>query len=438
MGVVWPRYRGSLHPLPASPIKGEVRPGGRAATVRVCPMTFTRKSFDPNATGPLTGIRVLDLSRLMAGNMLSLQLADFGADVIKIEPPAGDPLRDWKDDGHSLFWKTYGRNKRSVALNLRNGPAMDALWAMIDGADVFIENFRPGTLEQMGLAPDALLARNRDLIIVRISGFGQTGPYAQLPGFGTIVEAMSGFADRTGFPDREPVLPPLALADMIAGIYGASATTMALYARQSGVARGQVIDLSLLEPMFSVLGPEAAIHHVTGKIKQRVGSASNTASPRNVYRCGDGKYLALSGSTPAVARRIFEIIGRPDMNTDPRFATNSDRVRNRALVDEAIGDWFEARDSSDALSIMRQAGATVGPIFNIADALVDPHFDQREIIVDVDDAEFGSLPMHDIVPRLSATPGVWRRPAPDIGEHTREVLVEAGLDEAKIALASAP
>lgn len=396
-------------------------------------MTFTHKTFDPAATGPLTGIRVLDLSRLMAGNMLSLQLADFGADVIKIEAPAGDPLRDWKDEGHSLFWKTYGRNKRSVALNLRHVAAMEALWALIDGADVFIENYRPGTLEQMGLAPEALLARNPDLIVVRISGFGQTGPYAQFPGFGTIIEGMSGFADRTGFPDREPVLPPLALADMIAGVYGASATTMALYARQNGVARGQVIDLSLLEPMFSVLGPEAAIHAVTGKIKQRVGSASNTASPRNVYRCADGKYLALSGSTPAVARRIFEIIGRPDMNADPRFATNSDRVKHRGLVDEAVGAWFAARDSVEALAIMRESGATVGPIYNIADAMADPHFAEREIIVDVDDAEFGTLPMHDIVPRLSATPGVWRRPAPGIGEHTREVLVEAGLDEAAIA-----
>lgn len=401
-------------------------------------MTFTRKTFDPAAKGPLSGIRVLDLSRLMAGNMLSLQLGDFGADVIKIEPPAGDPLRDWKDDGHSLFWKTYGRNKRSVALNLRHAAAMDALWALIDGADVFIENYRPGTLEQMGLAPEALLARNPDLIIMRISGFGQTGPYAQFPGFGTIIEGMSGFADRTGFPDREPVLPPLALADMIAGIYGASATTMALYARQNGAARGQVIDLSLLEPMFSVLGPEAAIHAVTGKIKQRAGSASNTASPRNVYKCADGKYLALSGSTPAVARRIFEIIGRPDMNADPRFATNSDRVKHRLLVDEAVGAWFAARNSTEALAIMRESGATVGPIYNIADAMADPHFDQREIIVDVEDAQFGTLPMHDIVPRMSATPGVWRRPAPDIGEHTRDVLSEAGLDDAAISAAMAP
>jgi crotonobetainyl-CoA:carnitine CoA-transferase CaiB-like acyl-CoA transferase len=391
-------------------------------------MTFAQKTFDPSASGPLHGIRVLDLSRLMAGNMLSLQLADFGADVVKIEPPEGDPLRDWRDDGHSLFWKTYGRNKRSVMLNLRQPAAMAALWTLVEGADVFIENFRPGTLEKMGLAPETLLERNPDIIIVRISGFGQTGPYAQFPGFGTIVEAMSGFADRTGFPDREPVLPPLALADMIAGVYGASATTMALFARQSGMTRGQVIDLSLLEPMFSVLGPEAAIHRATGKIKQRVGSASNTASPRNVYQCADGKYLALSGSTQAVARRIFEIIGRADMNEDPRFATNSDRVKHRALVDDAVAAWFATRNSADALETMRHSGATVGPIFNIADAMADPHFAEREIIVDVEDAEFGKLPMHNIVPRLSATPGTWRRPAPELGQHTDEILREAGID----------
>lgn len=391
-------------------------------------MSFAHRSFDSANRGPLDGIRVLDLSRLMAGNMLTLQLADFGADVIKIEPPEGDPLRDWKDDGHSLFWKTYGRNKRSVMLNLRQPAAMDALWRLVETADVFIENFRPGTLEKMGLAPERLLERNPNLIVVRISGFGQNGPYAHLPGFGTIVEAMSGFADRTGFPDREPVLPPLALADMIAGIYGASATMMALYARQAGTARGQVIDLSLLEPMFSVLGPEAAIHAVTGKIKQRVGSASNTASPRNVYQCADGKYLALSGSTPAVARRIFEVIGRPDMIEDPRFATNSDRVTNRGLVDAAIGGWFASRTSAEALATMREAGATVGPVYNIADAMDDAHFSIREIIVEADDADFGTLPMHNVIPRLSATPGVWRRPAPGLGQHNGEVLREAGID----------
>ncbi|RYG23204.1 MAG: CoA transferase, partial [Burkholderiales bacterium] len=193
-------------------------------------MSFAQRRFDGTATGPLEGIRVVDLSRLMAGNMLSLQLGDFGADVIKVEPPEGDPLRDWKEDGHSFFWKAYGRNKRSICLNLREAAQMDVLLKLIDTADVFIENFRPGTLEKMGLAPEILLERNPRLVVVRISGFGQTGPYAHLPGFGTIVEAMSGFADRTGFADREPVLPPLALADMIAGVYGASATMTALYA----------------------------------------------------------------------------------------------------------------------------------------------------------------------------------------------------------------
>ncbi|MDP9633112.1 UNVERIFIED_ORG: crotonobetainyl-CoA:carnitine CoA-transferase CaiB-like acyl-CoA transferase [Ensifer adhaerens] len=389
---------------------------------------FARKHWDPTAEGPLEGIKVLDLSRLVAGNMLSLQLADFGADVIKIEPPAGDPLREWKDEGLSLFWKTYGRNKRSVVLNLRETADREALWALVASADVFIENFRPGTLEQMGFGPEALLARNPDLVVVRVSGFGQTGPYAEFPGFGTIVEGMSGYAYRTGFPDREPVLPPLALADMIAGVYGMSATMTALFAREKGRARGQVIDLSLLEPIFSVLGPEAAIYALNGTVKERIGSASNTACPRNVYRCADGKYVALSGSTPAVARRIFEIIGRADMNDDPRFHSNSERLKHRDLVDDAIGAWFAVRSHDEALATMRDSGATVGPIYNIADATDDAHFAEREVIVSLDDAEHGALPMHNIVPRMSETPGRFRRPAPALGEHTAEVLAEVGFN----------
>jgi crotonobetainyl-CoA:carnitine CoA-transferase CaiB-like acyl-CoA transferase len=312
-------------------------------------------------------------------------------------------------------------------LNLRDADGMAALRALLATADVFIENFRPGTLEQMGLAPDTLLPANPGLIVVRISGFGQTGPYAHLPGFGSIVEGMSGFAHRNGFPDREPVLPPLALADMIAGLYGASAVTTALFARLRGEAAGQVIDLSLLEPIVSVLGPEAALYKVTGKTKMRSGSASNTSSPRNVYRARDGKYLALSGSTPQVARRIFEIIGRPDMLDDPRFATNEQRVKHRELVDEAVGAWFARHDHDEALAIMRAAGATVGPIFSAADAAADPHYRDRGVTVAADDGDYGEVPMHNIVPRLSATPGVWRLPAPRLGEHTAEILAELGL-----------
>ncbi|MEO9341073.1 CoA transferase [Mesorhizobium sp. SB112] len=389
--------------------------------------------FSPDATGPLSDVRVLDLSRLVAGNMLSVQLADFGADVIKIEPPAGDPLRDWTDEGQSLHWKTYGRNKRSIMLNLREPAAMAALKALLPSADVFIENYRPGVLEKMGLSPEVLLAINPDLIVVRISGFGQTGPYAQNPGFGTLVEAMSGFAARTGFPDREPVLPPLALADMISGIFGAQAVTMALLAREKGQTRGQVIDLSLLEPMFAVLGPEASIYKITGKVKERSGSASNTVSPRNVYKCRDGKFAALSGSTQTVAMRIFDIIGRPDMKTDPRFSTNVERVKHRDLVDAAVSGWFAERDRADALATMRAAGATVGPVYDIADIAEDAHFAERGIVVDVEDADNGSLPMHNILPRLSSTPGVWRRPAPSLGEHTGDILKEAGVSEADIA-----
>lgn len=387
-------------------------------------MTEQPIRFDPTLQGPLSGVRVLDLSRLVAGNMLSLQLADFGADVVKIEPPQGDPLRDWTDDGQSLHWKVYARNKRSLVLNLREAADMADLLALVETADVFIENFRPGTLESMGIAPDRLLGINPDLIVVRISGFGQTGPYAAYPGFGTLVEAMSGFAARTGFPDREPVLPPLALADMIAGMTGAQAVTMALLAREKGLARGQVIDLSLLEPMVAVLGPEAAIHRVTGKVKQRTGSASNTSSPRNVYRCGDGSYVALSGSMQVIAMRIFDIIGRPDMKTDPRFLNNAARVKHRDLVDQAVGAWFAERDRDTALRVMREAGATVGPVYDTADIAADAHIRERGVIVEVEDADNGSLPMHGVLPRLSGTPGGLRRPAPTLGEHTEELKAE--------------
>ncbi len=371
--------------------------------------------FDPHARGPLEGVRVLDLSRLVAGNMLSLQLADFGADVVKVEPPAGDPLRDWRDTGLALHWKTYARNKRSLVLNLRQPAAIEALLRLAATADVFIESFRPGTLEQMGVGPDVLLASNADLIVVRVSGFGQTGPYAPLPGFGTLVEAMSGFAARTGFPDREPVLPPLALADMVAGLSGAFATVTALRARERGEARGQVIDLTLLESIFSVLGPEAAIFRASGTVKERTGSGSHTSAPRNVYRCADDKYVAISGSTETMARRILETIGRADMLADPRFASNSARVAHRPLVDAAVGGWFAQRPREEALALMRKAGVTAGPVYDIADAVADPHFQSR-VIVEVADPELGSLPMHAIVPRLSMTPGQWRRPAPALGE----------------------
>lgn len=391
-------------------------------------MTHAQVQFDVQAQGPLTGYRVADMTRLVAGNMLSLQLADFGADVIKIEPPGGDPLRVWLEDGKPLYWKVYARNKRSVVLDTRESDGMSALRKLLGQVDVFIENFRPGTLEQMGIGPEALLAINPDLIIVRISGFGQTGPYATHPGFGTLVEAMSGFAARSGFPDREPLLPPLALADMIAGIYGANAVSMALLSRLRGRSRGQVIDLSLLESIFSVLGPEVTAFAFSQTVKPRVGNGSNTAAPRNVYRCADGQYLSVSGSIQNIAERIFKTIGRPDMISDPRFANNTARVAHRTELDQILGGWFAERTGEQALSVMRQAGATVAPVYDVSHIAKDPHFNAREVFLPVQDADYETLLMHNMVPRLSQTPGVWRRPAPRLGEHTAEIYAEFNLD----------
>ena len=392
-----------------------------------------RVEFDPTSQGPLVGVRVLDLSRLVAGNILSVILADFGADVVKVEGTKGDPLRDWLDAGQPLYWKTYGRNKRSIVLDLHIQTAKEILLKLVERSDVLIENFKPGTLEKMGLAPDLLLQINPMLVIVRISGFGQFGPYASLPGFGSLVEAMSGLADRTGFADREPVLPPFPAADMIAGMLGSSATLMALRAVEHGLSKGQVVDLSLLEPLFSLLGPETMSYSLTHSIKERSGSASNTTSPRNVYKCKDGKYVALSASMQSMAERLFEVIGRPDMISDPKFKTNSDRLRNRDEVDEIVGGWFKDRNRSEALEFMRKAGVTAGPVYDIKDVLEDQHFIEREIVVEVDDPDLGWIPTQNVVPKFTSTPGAIRSAAPKLSEHTDSILGELGISEAEIS-----
>ncbi len=386
-------------------------------------------SFNADDKGPLNGVRVLDLTRLIAGNMLTLQLADFGAEVIKVETPGrGDPLRAWKDEGIDCHWKVYARNKKSVSLNLREPEAIEIILRLVETADGMIENFRPGRLEEMGLGPDVLHARNPKLVLARISGFGQTGPYRDRPGFGSLVEAMSGFADRNGFPDREPVLPPLALADMIAGLYGAMAVLIALREVELKGGKGQIIDLSLLEPIFSMLGPEALTHKVTGKVKQRMGSGSNTSSPRNAYPTRDGKWVALSGSIQSMAERVFRVIGREDMIDDPRFRTNPDRVKHRDQVDEILGGWIKARDQAEVLEIFGREEVTASGIYDIRDIINDEHFQGREVLVDLPDEDVGSAPMHNIIPRLSSTPGKFRLPAPALGEHNVVLLGELGID----------
>lgn len=393
--------------------------------------------FEPNAPAPLDGVRVIDMSRLVAGNMLSLQLADQGAEVIKIEDPrTGDPLRAWRVKGLSLYWKVYARNKKSLALNLRPQAGRDVLLDVAARSHVLIENYRPGTLEEMGIGPDVLHARNPGLIIVRITGFGQDGPYRDRPGFGTLVEAMSGFAAKNGFGDRPPVLPPLALADMVAGLYGAYAVMIALRVVERG-GKGQIIDLPLLDPIISILGPDAAIHRVSGEKPQRTGSRSLTTSPRNVYATKDGRFIAISASIQAMAERVFRAIGRPEMIDDPRFRTNTDRVRNIEECDGAVAAFIAERTLDENMAVFQAAEVTANPVYEIDQLVADEHIQERGVIVEAPDAEAGSVLMHNVIPRLSSTPGKLRHPAPSLGQHTREVLNEVGYSADRIAALAA-
>jgi len=391
------------------------------------------RPFRPEAAGPLDRLRVLDLSRLVAGNMLSLQLADFGAEVIKIEDPRkGDPLRDWRTNNISVHWKVYARNKKSVTLNLRDPQGLDLLRKLVATAQVFIENFRPGTLEDMGIGPDALLAINPKLIVVRVSGWGQDGPYRLKPGFGSLVEGMSGFASKNGFADRPPVLPPLALADMIAGLYGSNAVLIALREIEQNGGKGQVIDLPLLDPIFSILGPEAAIYQLTRKIEPRVGSRSNNTAPRNVYETSDRRFIAISASIQSMAERLYRTIGRADMIDDPRFRTNTDRVKNIDEADLPVAEFIKARTLAESLAVFEAAEVTAAPVYDIDQFIADPHVQARQIVTDLPDPEMGSVPMHAVVPRLSGTPGEIRNPAPALGEHNDAILGSLGLDAAAL------
>ena len=388
----------------------------------------------PDGSLPLAGLRVLDLSRLVAGNMLTLLLADFGADVVKVEDPGtGDALREWKADGASLFWKVYARNKRSITLDLRMPEGRALLLRLVEKADILVESFKFGTLEKMGCGPDVLLGRNPKLVIVRISGFGQTGPYRTRPGFGTLIEAMSGFAAKTGFPRHPPVLPNVALADMVAGTYGAFAVVTAVRAREAHGAPGQVIDLSLLEPLVSIIGPDAAVFQATGEVPIRIGNRLSVSAPRNVYHTRDGRFLAVSASMQPMFERLMEAIGKPELVRDPRFRTNSDRVANVDELDRIIDGFISARTLDDNVRFFEAAGITAAPVYDVGQLVADEHIVAREVFVDAPDPELGRVRMHNVTPRLSGTPGQIRAPAPALGEHTEAVLAELGYDAAGLA-----
>ncbi len=388
--------------------------------------------YRPDAKGPLDGVRVVDMTRLAAGNMVTHMLADFGAEVVKVERPgSGDDLRDFGEG--RVWWKEYARSKKSFTLNVRSPEGAGLLHELVARSDMLVENFVPGTLEKWGLGPEALWQTQPGLVIVRVSGYGQTGPYAGKPGFGTLVEAMTGFAAMTGFEDKPPLLPPMALADMVAGIAGFGAAVVALFAREKGRAAGQVIDLSLFEPLFSVIGPWAAHYRANGKIPIREGNRSRIAAPRNVYVCADGKYLALSASMQSMWEKVATAIGRPELVEDGRFRTGRDRVENMDALDAIVGGFIAARTLQDNLDHFAAGGVTVGPICDPTDLIDHEYIRGRAVLEDFPDDDHGTIPLHTPFPRLSATPGTIRSPAPQLGEHTDEILALLGRSEAERA-----
>lgn len=393
-----------------------------------------RQDFARDAAAPLDGVRILDLSRLVAGNALTHVLADFGAEVVKVERPGqGDDLRNWRVEGVSVHWKVYARNKKSITVNMRSDRGRAILLDLVKTAEMLVENFLPGTLEQWDLGPEVLHVVNPKLVIVRISGWGQSGPDRSVPGFGSLVEARSGFAAMNGFADRPPVLPPLALADMVAGLYGAVASLVALRHCEVDQGKGQVVDLPLFDPLLSILGPQAALYELTGELPERLGSRSNLTAPRNSYRCRDGQFVALSASMQSMYERLMRTIGRPELIEDRRFLTNADRVRNNDQLDRVVAQFIEEHDQHDVLQIFRDAGVTVGPVHDTLGMLSDPLVKENKVMVRLPDEDIDSVVMHNVAARLSETPGLIRSPAPTLGEHNNEILGDIGIDEVELS-----
>lgn len=384
-------------------------------------------------SGALAGLRVVDCSRLIAGGVLATVLADHGADVVKVENPrGGDPLRTWLRQRGELWWKVYARGKRSVTLNLGVPRGQALLKRLVRQADVLIENFVPGTFEKWGLGWDVLSAENPRLVFARISGWGQDGPYRDRPGFGTMVEAMSGFAATTGPADRPPTLPSFPMADMVAALAGANAVLAALRHRDQVSGRGQTIDVSLYEPLLSVLGPTAAEFALDGKIRVRQGNRSDNASPRGTYRTRDGKWVAVSASTPASTAALFRGLGLAHLLDDPRFATNDARVTHNDLVDDALAAAIGDRTLDEMVHLFETAGVTASPVYDIADITKDPHVVARGILVDVPDDELGTVRMTAPTPRLGDSPASIRWPGPPLGAHNAEVYASIGIDEREL------
>ena len=385
---------------------------------------------------PLSGIKVIDCATLFAGPVIASLMADYGADVIKVEHPRGDPVRYMgpRVGDVSMWWAVLARNKRCVTLKLSDPRGADVLKELLREADVFVENFRPGTLERWGLGPDVLHELNPGLVIVRTTGFGQTGPYADRPGFGTLAEAMSGFAHINGWPDKPPSLPPLALGDHIAGLTGCFAVMFALWWREHGGAgAGQVIDVSIFEPLFWMLGPTAAAYDRFGIVPERAGNATPLLTPRNTYQSSDGRWLALSGSSPSIAKRVMRLVGRADLADAPWFEDTAARAEHAEEIDTAIAEWIAARTLEETLEAFAVAEGAIAPVYSIADIFEDPQYRARETITEFDDPRLGKLKLQNVIPRMEGTPGAINHLGPDLGEHTDEVYLELGITAERLA-----
>jgi crotonobetainyl-CoA:carnitine CoA-transferase CaiB-like acyl-CoA transferase len=373
---------------------------------------------------PLDGIRVIEVGQLLAGPFAGCMLGYFGAEVIKIEPPEGDPIRGWRvvDNGTSLWWRSLGRNKKSISLDLKKTEGQAIARRLIDTADVVIENFRPGVMESWGLGPATVKATNPGLVYARISGYGQTGPYANKPGFASVCEGISGFRYVNGFPGEAPVRPNLSIGDTIAGLHAALGIVLALLERQrSDSGEGQVVDVALYEAMFNLMEAVVPEFDGAGVIREPAGTTVTGIVPTNTYRCRNGKYVVIGGNGDSIFQRLMRVAGYPEMASDPRFADNAGRVKHEQEIDHALATWCLSKDSEDILQMLEQARVPGGPIYNVADMLNDPHFKERGLFEQVE-IDGKPLKIPAVLPRLERTPGTTDWPGSAVGSHTDEVL----------------
>ncbi|MFZ3556859.1 CaiB/BaiF CoA transferase family protein [Streptomyces sp. BH055] len=397
------------------------------------PLTDDEPTETPQ--GPLTGLRVLDLATLFAGPICATMLGDFGAEVIKVEHPRRpDPSRGHgpSKDGVGLWWKTLGRNKKNLTLDLSSPGGREILLRLVAESDVVVENFRPGTLEKWHLGWDELSAANPRLVLARVTGFGQFGPYARRPGFGTLAEAMSGFAAITGQPDGPPTLPPFGLADSIAALATSYAIMTALHARDT-TGRGQVVDMAIIEPMLSILGPQATWYDQLGYVQPRTGNRSTNNAPRNTYRTSDDKWVAVSTSAQSIAERVMRLVGHPEFIAEGWFATGSGRARHADELDAAVGGWIAGHTRDEVVAAFEKAEAAIAPVYDVRDVLADEQYRALDSITELPDPDLGTVKMQNVLFRLSETPGAIRWTGRPHGADTDEILEGLGLSEAAVA-----